>query len=189
MGGKIKRASFDRAFHTTENQEKLAAPVDDPCIPMKGHDRGRKQQEEASVEFRQARQRHPGIESAIGALQAGNGQGRCRDKSKLGYELAMWPWASWAAICTYWASFSGRKTTRSASPPSRDVRTRPAEGPPRVAAPQTGRTYAPSVWIAVRNARQVYRRRLRGDKAAVIECQRATGGATVLKKRPFPDGH
>ena len=86
VGGKIKRASFDRAFHTTENQEKLAALVDHPCIPMKGHDRGRKQQEEASVEFRQARQRHPGIESAIGALQAGNGQERCRDKSKLGYE-------------------------------------------------------------------------------------------------------
>ena len=38
------------------------------------------------MEFRQARQNHPGIESAIGALQAGNGQERCRDKSKLGYE-------------------------------------------------------------------------------------------------------
>jgi hypothetical protein len=38
------------------------------------------------VAFRQARQSHPGIESAIGALQAGNGQERCRDQSKLGYE-------------------------------------------------------------------------------------------------------
>jgi IS5 family transposase len=86
MEGKIKRASFDRAFHTAENQEKLAAIVDHPCIPVKGQNRGRQQQEEASVEFRQARQNHPGIESAIGALQAGNGQERCRDKSKLGYE-------------------------------------------------------------------------------------------------------
>jgi transposase, IS5 family len=86
VGGKITRASFDRAFHTVENQEKLAAIVDHPCIPVKGHNRGRKQQGEASVEFRQARQSHPGIESAIGALQAGNGQERCRDKSKLGYE-------------------------------------------------------------------------------------------------------
>jgi len=86
VGGKIERASFDRAFHTPDNQEQLAEIVDHPCIPKKGRDSGRKQQEEASVEFRQARQSHPGIESAIGALQAGNGQERCRDKSKLGYE-------------------------------------------------------------------------------------------------------
>lgn len=86
VGGKIKRASFDRAFHTSDNQEQLAALVDYPCIPKKGQLSGRKQQEEASVEFRQARQSHPGIESAIGALQSGNGQERCRDKSKLGYE-------------------------------------------------------------------------------------------------------
>jgi transposase, IS5 family len=86
VGGKIQRASFDRAFHTPDNQEKLAMIVDHPCIPKKGRESGRKQQQEASVEFRQARQSHPGIESAIGALQAGNGQERCRDKSKLGYE-------------------------------------------------------------------------------------------------------
>jgi transposase, IS5 family len=86
MDGKIQRASFDRAFHTPENQEKLAEIVTHPCIPQKGQARGRKQQEEATVEFRQARQSHPGVESAIGALQAGNGQERCRDKSKRGYE-------------------------------------------------------------------------------------------------------
>jgi transposase, IS5 family len=86
VGGKIKRASFDRAFHTPENQERLAQIVAHPCIPMKGQTLGRKQQEDATVEFRQARQSHPGIESAIGALQAGNGQECCRDKSKLGYE-------------------------------------------------------------------------------------------------------
>jgi transposase, IS5 family len=84
--GKIQRASFDRAFHTPENQERLAKIVAHPCIPKKGQTSGRKQQEEATVEFRQARQSHPGIESAIGALQAGNGQERCRDKSKLGYD-------------------------------------------------------------------------------------------------------
>jgi len=86
MRGKIKRASFDRAFHTAENQEKLAAIVQYPCIPVKGQNRGRQQQQEATVEFREGRQNHPGIESAIGALQSGNGQERCRDKSKLGYE-------------------------------------------------------------------------------------------------------
>jgi transposase, IS5 family len=83
---KIERASFDRAFHTPDNQEKLAKLVLHPCIPKKGQTLGRQQQEEATVEFRQARQNHPGVESAIGALQSGNGQERCRDKSKVGYE-------------------------------------------------------------------------------------------------------
>jgi len=86
VGGKIERASFDRGFHTPANQEQLATIVAHPCIPKKGPIAGRQQQEEATVEFRQARQSHAGIESAIGALQAGNGQERCRDKSKLGYE-------------------------------------------------------------------------------------------------------
>ena len=86
MGGKIKRASFDRGFHTPDNQKQLAELVAHPCIPKKGQVGGREQQEKATVEFRQARQHHPGVESVIGALQAGNGQERCRDKSKRGYE-------------------------------------------------------------------------------------------------------
>jgi hypothetical protein len=86
LGGKIERASFDRAFHTPDNQKKLAEIVAHPCLPKKGQALGRKQQEEASVEFREARQNHPGVESAIGALQSGNGQERCRDESELGHE-------------------------------------------------------------------------------------------------------
>jgi len=86
MCGKIESASFDRGFHTPENQKQLAGLVPHPCLPKKGQKLGRQQQEDATVEFREARQSHPGVESAIGALQAGNGQERCRDKSKLGYE-------------------------------------------------------------------------------------------------------
>jgi hypothetical protein len=86
MGNKIEQASFDRGFHTPENQKQLAKIVIHPCLPKKGEANGRIQHAEATVEFRQARQRHPGVESAIGALQAGNGQERCRDKSKNGYE-------------------------------------------------------------------------------------------------------
>jgi IS5 family transposase len=86
MGGKIERASFDRAFPTPDNQEKLAGIVRHPCIPQKGEHRGREQHEAATVEFRQGRRHHPGVESAIGALQVGNGQKRCRDRSERGYE-------------------------------------------------------------------------------------------------------
>jgi transposase, IS5 family len=86
VSNKIERASFDRAFHTPANQEELAKLVKHPCIPKKGAKGGRQQQAEASVEFRQGRQSHPGVESAVGALQSGNGQERCRDKSKMGYD-------------------------------------------------------------------------------------------------------
>ncbi len=86
FGGKIKSASFDRAFHTPENQQELAEIVSTPCIASKGQQKGRQQQEEGTVAFRQARQHHPGVESAIGALQGGNGLKRCRDRSKRGYE-------------------------------------------------------------------------------------------------------
>jgi transposase, IS5 family len=86
FAGRIQSASFDRAFHTPENQEELAKIVACPCIACKGQEKGRQQQEEGTVGFRKARQNHPGIESAIGALQAGNGQKRCRDRSKRGYD-------------------------------------------------------------------------------------------------------
>jgi IS5 family transposase len=54
--------------------------------PQKGERRGLEQHQEATVAFRQARPRHPGVESAIGALQGGNGQKRCRDRGERGYE-------------------------------------------------------------------------------------------------------
>ena len=84
--GRIKSASFDRGFHTPKNQTVLAQLVGTPCIAAKGEQQGRQQQLEGSVSFRQARQHHPGVESAIGALQAGNGLKRCRDRSRRGYE-------------------------------------------------------------------------------------------------------
>jgi hypothetical protein len=85
-GGKIEGASFDRGFHSPENQEELAKIVVHPCLAAKGAKQGREQQEQGGVIFRESRRRHPGVESAIGALQAGNGMERCRDRSKRGYE-------------------------------------------------------------------------------------------------------
>jgi hypothetical protein len=84
LGGRIEEASFDRGFHTPENQKQLATIVAHPCLPKLGKHGEELQQ--SSVRFRQARQRHPGVESAIGALQAGNGLERCRDKSELGFD-------------------------------------------------------------------------------------------------------
>lgn len=85
LGGRIRQASFDRGFHSPENQRDLAEILAHPCLPMPGANQARQQEAEATIEFRQARQRHPGVESAINALQAGNGLGRCRDRSERGF--------------------------------------------------------------------------------------------------------
>jgi hypothetical protein len=86
LGGRIRRASFDRGFHSPENQERLAEIVANVCLPKPGKKQAAQQESTASVTFREARQSHPGVESAIGALQAGNGLERCRDRTELGYE-------------------------------------------------------------------------------------------------------
>jgi hypothetical protein len=85
MGGRIQKVSFDRAFHTPENQTALPRIVAHPCLPKRGTQQAAKQEETATVEFREARQRHPGVESAIGALQRGNDLERCRDRSEVGF--------------------------------------------------------------------------------------------------------
>ncbi len=82
---RIQRGSFDRGFHSEENQRELSQLLEYPCLPKPGRVQATEQEEQATVEFRRSRQRHPGIESAIGALQSGNGLGRCRDHSSVGY--------------------------------------------------------------------------------------------------------
>src|ERR1700688_132296 len=86
VGNKIESASFDRAFHTPENQQDLAEVVAHPCVPVRGAKQEARQQAEAKIEFREGRKRHPGVESAIHGLEVGNGLDRCRDRTKPGYE-------------------------------------------------------------------------------------------------------
>ncbi len=85
LGGAVERLSFDRGFHTPENQQRLAELVLHPCLPKPGVKQSAQQQETATVQFRQAHKNHPGIESAIGALQSGNGLQRCRDRTEVGF--------------------------------------------------------------------------------------------------------
>jgi hypothetical protein len=86
LGGRIESASFDRGFHSPENQVELAKIIAHPCLPKPGAKQAVAQAAAATVEFRESRQRHSGIESAIGALQAGNGLKRCRDHTELGFQ-------------------------------------------------------------------------------------------------------
>jgi hypothetical protein len=86
LQGAIEEISFDRGFHSQENEQELKKIVAEPCLPKRGVKEYAEQMNTASVKFRAARQRHPGVESAIGALQAGNGLKRSRDRSELGFE-------------------------------------------------------------------------------------------------------
>ena len=86
LGGALKELSFDRGFHSPENQTALAAIVEHVCLPKPGVKQAAAQASEADETFHAAQQRHSGVESAIGALQSGNGCQRCRDRSELGLE-------------------------------------------------------------------------------------------------------
>jgi len=89
LGGRMKSLSLDRGFHSPEIQQELVSLVPTVCIPMLGQKQAQTQEETATVEFRVARQRHSGIESAIGALQSGNGLERCYDRTECGFKRCL----------------------------------------------------------------------------------------------------
>lgn len=84
--GAIKTASFDRGFYSPENEKQLLSVVEEACLAPRHPQQYAARLANASVEFHRLRQRHPGIESAIGALQSGNGLKRSRDRSEVGFE-------------------------------------------------------------------------------------------------------
>jgi len=84
--GAIEDASFDRGFFSEANEAALAEIVSHPCLPPRHRTAYAKWLQTASIRFRASRQRHPGIESAIGALQSGNGLQRCRDRTEQGLD-------------------------------------------------------------------------------------------------------
>jgi hypothetical protein len=86
LDGAIEDISFDRGFHSAENERQLKKVVSSPCLPKRGVQEFAEQMKKAPVRFRAARQRHPGVESAIGALQSGNGLKRSRDRTQIGFE-------------------------------------------------------------------------------------------------------
>jgi len=83
---KVERLSFDRGFHSPENQDELSQIIPNLCLPKPGAKQSKVQLTNADDEFLEAQQNHPGVESAIGALQSGNGMQRCRDRSEIGCE-------------------------------------------------------------------------------------------------------
>jgi hypothetical protein len=82
--GEIQKASFDRGFYSEENAQALQKVFPMPCLPPRHPKKFIEATQNATVEFHASRQRHPGVESAIGALQRGNGLKRCRDRTEMG---------------------------------------------------------------------------------------------------------
>lgn len=85
LDGAMETISFDRGFHSEENEAALPQVVPGTCLPKKGPKQYAEQMQHASLDFRRLRQRHSGVESAIGALQSGNGLDRCRDRTETGF--------------------------------------------------------------------------------------------------------
>ena len=83
-GGEIEEASFDRGYFSADNQTQLESIVDHPCLPPRHRNQYAKWLADASDRTLEARNRHSGIESAIGAFQSGNGMKRCRDRTEQG---------------------------------------------------------------------------------------------------------
>lgn len=83
--GNLAGISFDRGFHSPDNQKDLAEIVPDPCLPTTGEKALAAQQEAASATWHWLRRGHPGVEAAIGNLEDNRGCRRCPDKGRDGY--------------------------------------------------------------------------------------------------------
>lgn len=81
----IASVSFDKGFHSQDNQQELAEIVDFPVLPKKGKRSQAEQQRENSPRFQRLRRRHSAVESAINALEA-HGLDRCPDHGIEGFK-------------------------------------------------------------------------------------------------------
>lgn len=84
--GEIEDASFDRGFYSEDNSHTINEFIDHLCLPPKHRNAYSEFMKTTSLRIKKSRQRHSGIESAIGALQSGNGLERCRDRTETGME-------------------------------------------------------------------------------------------------------
>lgn len=81
----IKSCSFDKGFHSHENQIELARMLETVVLPKKGRLSEEEKQRESSNEFVQARSKHSVVESSINALE-NHGLDRCPDHGLDGFQ-------------------------------------------------------------------------------------------------------
>ena len=75
----LRTCSFDKGFHSPENQKELAKLLSMCVLPKKGKRNKEEEKREQKEEFIKARHQHSAVESAINALEA-HGLNRCPDR-------------------------------------------------------------------------------------------------------------
>ncbi len=80
----LRECSFDRGFHSPENRRQLDELLEVNALPAKGKLSRVAKQRETAVRFREARQRHPAVESKINDLEH-RGLGRVRTHGAKGF--------------------------------------------------------------------------------------------------------
>ena len=82
---KLNACSFDKGFHSVENQHELKPQLELVVLPRKGKLSQQAQAVEQSAQFVKARQQHSAVESAINALEV-HGLDRCLDHGITGFK-------------------------------------------------------------------------------------------------------
>jgi hypothetical protein len=77
--------SFDKGFHSLENQQQLKEKLEHVVLPKKGRLSSADKVREYDEEFVQAKKQHSAVESAINALQV-HGLNKCPDHGIDGFE-------------------------------------------------------------------------------------------------------
>ena len=81
----LSSASFDKGFHSPDNQTKLGTILEQVVLPKKGKLSEKDKEREHAPEFIEARRQHPAVESAINALEV-HGLDRCPDHGIDGFK-------------------------------------------------------------------------------------------------------
>ncbi len=81
----LRGCSFDRGFHSPANQQQLAAMLEHGALPAKGRGTKASRARESEASFVARRRQHPGVESAIHALES-HGLDRVRTHGRAGFE-------------------------------------------------------------------------------------------------------
>lgn len=74
----LSACSFDKGFHSPENQLELAELLEQVVLPKKGRCNKMEQKRESSPDFRKSKKKHSAVESGINALEV-HGLDKCLD--------------------------------------------------------------------------------------------------------------
>ena len=75
----LRSCSFDKGFHSPDNQKELAKLLDEVVLPKKGRWSKGDRERETTERIKKKKRQHSAVESAINALEV-HGLDRCLDK-------------------------------------------------------------------------------------------------------------